>query len=111
MAALVRFQLDGTGVAEVERRTDSLVERLADLSAADMERTAPVDSGDMVSTIRVEKPRDLVRHVKCGGMVGASGEYVDYAVYVELGTSRMAAQPFMRPALYRLRTAAEGLGF
>ena len=109
--ATVRFTPDGTGTAEIERRTDALVERLAKLSAEDMRRTAPVDSGDMVSTIRVEKPRDLVREVKCGGSYGESGEYVDYTVYVELGTSRMAAQPFMRPALYRLRTAAEGLGY
>ena len=109
--ATVHYLPDGTGIAEVHRRSDALVERLADLSAQDMRRTAPVDTGDMVSTIRVEKPRDGVRHVKCGGTVGDSGEYVDYAVYVELGTSRMGAQPFMRPALYRLRTAAEGLGF
>ncbi len=109
--ASVRFTPDGTGIAELERRSDALVERLADLSAADMRRTAPVDSGDMVSTVRVEKPRELVREVKCGGEFGESGEYVDYVAYVELGTSRMAAQPFMRPALYRLRTAAEGLGF
>ncbi|HVL63444.1 MAG TPA: HK97-gp10 family putative phage morphogenesis protein [Microbacterium sp.] len=107
----VRFTPNGGGIAEIHRRSDAFVERLADLSAEDMRRTAPVDTGDMVGTIRVEKPAEMVRHVKCGGQFAASGEYVDYAVYVELGTSRMAAQPFMRPALYRLRTAAEGLGF
>lgn len=106
-----RYTPDGGGIVEIERRTDEIVEQLADLSAADMKRTAPVDTGDMVDTIRVEKPRPLVREVKCGGEYASSGEYVDYAVYVELGTSKMAAQPFMRPALYRLRTAAEGLGY
>lgn len=107
----VRYTPNGGGIAEIRRRSDRFVERLAELSADDMRRTAPVDTGDMVDTIRVEKPAETVRHVKCGGQFASSGEYVDYAVYVELGTGRMAAQPFMRPALYRLRTAAEGLGF
>lgn len=109
--ANVRYTPDGGGIVEIHRRMDTAVERLAELSADDMRRTAPVDTGDMVGTIRIEKPADGVRLVKCGGTTAASGEYVDYAVYVELGTSKMAAQPFMRPALYRLRTAAEGLGF
>lgn len=107
----VRYTPDGGGYAEIERRSDAVVERLANLAAEDMRRTAPVDTGDMVDTIRVEKEREGARLVKCGGMVAGSGEYVDYAVYVELGTSNMGAQPFMRPALYRLRTAAEGLGY
>lgn len=109
--ATVRYTPSPEGIAKIEGRTDAFVERLADLSAEDMKRTGPVDTGNMVSTVRVEKPRELVRLVKCGGIVGDTGKYVGYAPYVELGTSRMAAQPFMRPALYRLRTAAEGLGF
>ena len=109
--ANVRFQPDGAGVAEIRRRSDNMVERLAELAAADMRRTAPVDTGDMVETIRVEKEEDQVRLVKCGGVAASSGEMVDYPVYVELGTSRMAAQPFMRPAHYRLRTAAEGINY
>ncbi len=32
-----------------------------------------------------------------------------YAVYVELGTRRMAAQPYLRPALYRVRVGAGGV--
>lgn len=31
--------------------------------------------------------------------VGAGGGRVNYALYVERGTSRMAAQPYLRPAL------------
>jgi HK97 gp10 family phage protein len=31
------------------------------------------------------------------------GDKVDYGVYVEFGTSRMAAQPFLRPALDELK--------
>ena len=107
----VRVVITPEGMAQVAGRTDELVERLAGLSAEDARRTAPVDTSNMQSTIRVEKPRELVRHVKVGGIIGDTGEMVDYHIYVELGTSKMAAQPFMRPALYRLRTAAEGLGY
>lgn len=107
----VRYTPLPGGISEIEARTDRFVERLAGLSAEDMRRTGAVDTGDLISTVRVEKPRDLVRHVKVGNIVGASGQFVDYHLFVELGTSRMAAQPFIRPALYRLRTTAEGLGF
>lgn len=110
MPVTTRFELDSGAIVTIEGRADDLIERLAELSAEDMRRTGPVDSGNMVSTVRVEKPRDLVREVKVGNMIGDTGEFVDYAVYVELGTSRTPAQPFIRPALYRLRTTAEGLG-
>lgn len=34
--------------------------------------------------------------------VGAGDEDVDYATYVERGTSRMAAQPYLRPAMLQV---------
>lgn len=82
---------------------------LADLGedvAEDMRRIAPVDTGDMVSTVRVRSfgSKRTVR-VLAGGIPGkVTRRLVDYVVYVERGTSKMAAQPFMRPALYRYRS-------
>jgi len=38
------------------------------------------------------------------GRVGAGGDDVDYAKYVEFGTRRSRAQPFLRPALALART-------
>lgn len=39
------------------------------------------------------------------GGVAPSGRKVDYTLHVERGTSRMAAQPFMRPAMLQTRTS------
>lgn len=52
----------------------------------------PVDTGALQSTIRVETEGDVVQLV-------AGGDDVDYHLYVEFGTIKMEAQPFMRPAI------------
>lgn len=66
---------------------------------------SPVDEGDMRETIRTaDSPRRLAIRVVVGGMPGpVTGKPVDYAHFVERGTSKMSAQPFMRPALFRAR--------
>jgi HK97 gp10 family phage protein len=56
-------------------------------------RGAPVDTGRLRSSITHELGRDG------GDLVGRVGTNVEYAPHVELGTSRMRAQPFLRPAL------------
>ena len=53
----------------------------------------PVDTGRLRSSITNELGTDA------DGLVAVIGTNVDYAPYVELGTSRMAAQPFLLPAL------------
>lgn len=72
------------------------------------QRLCPVDEGDLVTTIRSELGNDSVGpHVRilAGGMMGPN-KFVDYAAHVEGGTSRMAAQPYLRPAVDQ----AVGLG-
>jgi len=61
------------------------------------QRLAPVDTGTLRASIHVDS-------VERSGMsvtatVSTGGEASEYAVYVELGTRRMAAQPYMTPAL------------
>ena len=51
---------------------------------------APVDTGNLRSSITHRVVSDEEAHI---------GTNVDYAPYVEQGTSKMAAQPFLRPAL------------
>lgn len=52
----------------------------------------PVDTGYLKSSISTEVSRD-------GSTVrGEVGPTANYGAYVELGTSRMRAQPYMRPA-------------
>lgn len=57
---------------------------------------APVRTGTLRASIHVESIVDSGFTVT--GMVATGGE-ADYAVYVEEGTSKMAAEPYMQPAL------------
>jgi HK97 gp10 family phage protein len=56
-------------------------------------RLCPVDTGRLRASITHSLERDSQ------GLVAKVGTNVDYAGYVELGTSRAPAQPFLRPAL------------
>lgn len=83
-----------------------LLRDLAEDVADDARRIAPVRTGDLKSTIRVGDVDDDHAEVLAGGLPGAAtGELVDYPVYVETGTRHMSAQPYLRPALYRFRGA------
>lgn len=71
--------------------------KLLEQKAIQVERTAkhlcPYRSGRL---------RASITHglgVDAKGLFAVVGTNVEYAPYVELGTSRMAAQPFLRPAL------------
>lgn len=63
------------------------------LVEADAKRNAPVDTGRLRSSIahRLEKLKNVLR--------GIVGTRVEYASYQEFGTSKMAAHPFLFPAL------------
>jgi len=64
---------------------------------ADAKRDCPVgDTGNLQNSIRllIEDEGKTVDVVAGGTRVG--GRDVDYAVYVEFGTRKMAARPFMR---------------
>jgi HK97 gp10 family phage protein len=54
-----------------------------------MQRLTPVDTGWLKSNERVEVSNNAVTLVAD----------TDYALFVEMGTSKMAAQPYMRPAI------------
>jgi HK97 gp10 family phage protein len=77
---------------EIEKLSESLVSRICDDIAQDARAIAPVDTGEMVSTIRSAGSEGRV-------YVGS-----DHWYFVEYGTSRMSAQPFMRPAAYTRRS-------
>ena len=66
-------------------------------TAADARRNAPVDTGYLRSSIATEY------EFSGDGVVGSVEAGANYAAYVENGTSRMAPQPFMRPAFDRNR--------
>lgn len=94
----MEFQPDLSGVAatreEAERTT---VPRLTEAIFGDSQRYVPVLSGDLRASGRTEYGTDGT------GLVIYGDEDVDYAVYQELGTSKMDAQPYLRPAAFQVR--------
>ncbi len=80
-------------VKEVERKLFDNMEKAVLLVELDAKRMAPVDTGRLQQSITHEiekKPKEII---------GRVGTNVEYAVYVEYGTSVMSAQPFLRPSL------------
>lgn len=95
-----RVSLSASGLAHLRVVVDEKVLRpVTDAVAEDARRYVPILSGDLHDTIEPEHLEGEGR-VHCGG-----GEKdVDYHLYQEFGTSKMAAQPYMRPALYKRRS-------
>jgi HK97 gp10 family phage protein len=94
----LRFEPDRAGMAALRVAVEGeTVPRLTEAIADDAERYAPVLTGALRSSIHTEYEGDT-------GYVVAGDENVDYAVYPEMGTSVMRAQPYLRPAAYQRRT-------
>lgn len=85
---------------------DEIAQRIADTVAADIQAnwsanppsdpndTPAVVSGTLASSITVEMVAPAEMRV---------GSSAPYAAYLEFGTSEMAARPFLRPAVERVR--------
>lgn len=73
--------------------TQSYLDRVGGEIVADAQAIVPVDTGDL---------RRSIKHTVVEDTVVISAEE-DYAMEVEFGTSKMAAQPYLRPALYKKR--------
>ena len=79
---------------QLPREADALVRATAFVVEGEAKRLAPVDTGFLRSSIRT----DIVGAMAADVVVGAS-----YGIYVELGTSRSGAQPFLAPAAVKGR--------
>lgn len=97
--ARTRVVLYGPGVARVEAAAGKLALELAQDIANDMRRMVAVLTGALRGSIRVLQIMLTTARIWFGDV--AKG--IDYHLYVEYGTSRMAAQPYARPAVYRKR--------
>ena len=79
--------------------------KVAQLIANEARNQAPVKTGDLKQSIRAEPGEGTTAYVRAGGAgrgssdkaVAAGGVF--YAWYQEMGTSRNAAHPYMRPAV------------
>lgn len=96
-----RVHWDGAALQAVLRGPQGPVAKDLVQRCIKVERTAkrlcPVDTGRLRASITHSLESDS------RGLVGVVGTDVHYAPYVEFGTSRMAAQPFLRPALAAAR--------
>ena len=90
-------EINGAALAELFTSPSGEVARDLQRRALQVDRAAkqlcPVDTGRLRSSITNELGQDG------DGLVATIGTNVEYAPYVELGTSKMAAQPFLLPAL------------
>jgi HK97 gp10 family phage protein len=93
-----RVRINAEGVAQIQAAANRYRDQLTNAIADDMRRLVPVLSGDLRKSIRTEFG-PMVARIYAGDV--AAG--VDYHLYQEYGTSRMAAQPFIRPAVYLWR--------
>jgi len=81
-------RLGNIDMKPVMQRATQLVQRTA-------KEMAPVDTGHLKRNIM----RKTYTSPNNTGVVGEVYDPVEYGVYQEFGTSKMKAQPFMRPAL------------
>lgn len=86
-----RVKLDADAAAKLQDLGDEYVASVVlPKVEAHAKRIVPVDSGELHDSIHTEVSEE-------GMFVVADA---DHASHVELGTSKMAAQPYLRPALY-----------
>ena len=92
MAGGVSVRQDSTGqvIDGIDSAIGAALEEIGLLAENYAERKCPVDTGNLRGSITHE--------VDTGGDAVYIGTNVEYAPYVELGTSRQKAQPFLRPA-------------
>lgn len=77
---------------KAKKTAGAAVQKTAADIGADAKSLAPVDTGNLKSSIGVGK---------VGPLESVVGPTANYGIYLELGTSRMPAQPFMGPATDR----------
>ena len=91
---------------KLKRALEEALEEIAEKIRDDAKDLVPVDTGSLRKSIRVEKEGELQVSVIAGdgGVINPrTGREVDYAGFVEFGTSRMSPQPYMQPALEKNR--------
>ena len=90
LAADIRKAAKGTG-----QRAQAVVRKTAVDIESTAKQIAPVDTGNLKGSIGHSDLRTVGRS---GSLSVEIGPTASYGVFVELGTSRMAPQPFMGPA-------------
>ncbi len=96
------------GAADLAAEIEPAMQRLVNAIHRRAQRLVPKRTWNLhdtlVNGVEVRGPR-VVGVVGVGGSTNAAPEGADYWDYVEHGTSRMRAQPYLRPALLQSRSA------
>lgn len=87
---------------EIARQVEPHMKQFGQALGARMQRIVPKRTYALHDTVSEDTER---KGSKVTTIVGFGGGDVDYGEHVEFGTSRMAAQPFARPALAQSRNA------
>ena len=82
--------------AMLQARAEQIVSKTVYDVEAQAKTVVPVDTGNLKKSISTELVKPLEGVVSTG---------VEYAEYVEYGTSKMAAQPYMTPAAETVKPA------
>lgn len=78
--------------AEIRPRTSRIVESYGLAIMSEAAQNAPVDTGALRSSLTSESGMD-------GDLLYIVKDGVEYGIFLELGTSKMPAQPFVVPAV------------
>lgn len=84
-------------IDEAPELMESIVEETAIRVDAEAKKKCPVDTGNLRASISME----------IDGFEAEVGTNVEYASFVEYGTSKSAAQPFMTPAKQKVENEME----
>jgi HK97 gp10 family phage protein len=76
--------------AAMPEKTSQVVRKAAFDIEGQAKNRAPVDTGALKNSISTE--------FEDNGLTGIIAPHVEYATFVEFGTKRMSAQPYMTPA-------------
>jgi len=97
MAVAIRFNNKAI-LRAVQNESESVLKCLCHKIERKAKQKVPVLTGNLKRSIRaIIKPG--IKRIYAGGNAPGVGTPVEYAGYVELGTSKMAAQPYLRPAV------------
>lgn len=93
------FRPDHSGLAAARVEAEStVVPLLTEAIFDDSQLYVPILTGDLKESGRTEYDGGT------GYVIYGNDEDVGYAAHQEAGTTKMAAQPYLRPAAYRLRS-------
>ena len=86
--------------AEIQPKAGQVVNKYGLAITGEAAKNAPLDTGALRNSITSES-------MMTGDLTFTVQDGVEYGVFLELGTSRMAARPFMLPALEAWRQRFE----